>query len=277
MRVLGLFSGIGGMELGLQRAGMEIAAFCEIDPFCRRVLAKHWPDVPCYDDVRTLTAERLEADGITADVVCGGFPCQDISRAGKRAGLAGSRSGLFWELVRTLRLVRPRYAILENVADLTHGGLDDVLGALAESGYDTEWDCVPAYACGSPQERDRIFIVAHAHGRKPTGRQEPGAFSIRWGLKRPQKGSGVRSDPNSHGQGELQPGWCFRYLGGRPVHRGTGSHEWRTNWLDRLMSFCGMADGLSRRLDESKPLGNAVIPQIPEMIGRAILAHEARA
>jgi hypothetical protein len=92
MNVLDLFSGIGGFSLGLERAGMRTVAFCEIDPFCRRVLSIHWPGVPCYDDIRTLTAERLAADGIVVDAICGGFPCQDISSAGKGAGIEGSRS-----------------------------------------------------------------------------------------------------------------------------------------------------------------------------------------
>src|SRR5574343_1702489 len=115
LRVLDIFAGIGGFSLGLERTGgFETVAFCEIDPFCRRVLAKHWPDVPCYEDVRSLTAERLAADGIAVDVICGGFPCQDISVAGKGAGIEGSRSGLWSEYARIIGEVRPRYAWVEN-------------------------------------------------------------------------------------------------------------------------------------------------------------------
>src|SRR5512139_2412547 len=114
LRVLDLFSGIGGFSLGLERAGMRTVAFCEIDPFCRRVLAKHWPDVPCYDDVRTVTADRLRTDGIgPIDAICGGFPCQDISLAGKGAGLDGKRSGLWFEYARIIGELRPRYVIVE--------------------------------------------------------------------------------------------------------------------------------------------------------------------
>lgn len=156
LKVLDLFSGIGGFSLGLDRAGgFKTVAFCEIDPFCRRVLAKHWPEVPCLEDVTT-------AEFPAADVVVGGFPCQDVSRAGKRAGLAGSRSGLYRELVRALRVVRPQHAIVENVAALLGDGLDTVLGDMAEIGFDAEWDCVPACALGAPHERDRVYIVAHA-------------------------------------------------------------------------------------------------------------------
>jgi DNA (cytosine-5)-methyltransferase 1 len=118
MNVLDLFSGIGGFSLGLERVGMRTVAFCEIEPFQRAVLAKHWPGVPIYNDVRELSAERLRADGITVDVICGGFPCQDISNAGRQAGIQGKRSGLWAELCRLIGELRPRYAIVENVANL---------------------------------------------------------------------------------------------------------------------------------------------------------------
>src|SRR5688572_22500604 len=117
---------------------MRTVAFCEIDPFCRRVLEKHWPGVPCFDDISAREFRRGEAD-----FICGGFPCQDVSGAGKRTGLTGERSGLYRELVRALRVVRPRYGLVENVAALLGNGMGTVLGDLAESGFDTEWDCVP--------------------------------------------------------------------------------------------------------------------------------------
>ena len=138
MRVLDLFSGIGGFSLGLERAGMTTVAFCEVDPFCRAVLRKHWPEVPVYDDVQTLSATRLVADGIGVDVICGGFPCQDISIAGKGAGLAGKRSGLWYEFHRLIHEIKPHYAIIENVSALRSKGLDDVLRSLTEIGYDAE-------------------------------------------------------------------------------------------------------------------------------------------
>ena len=197
MNVLDLFSGIGGFCLGLERAGMRTVAFCEIDPYCRRVLAKHWPDVPVYDDVRTLTAARLMADATAwrrstrtsrrateriangeqrtgpstercgIDVICGGFPCQDISVAGKGAGIGGERSGLWSEYARIIGEVRPRYVIVENVAALLGRGLERVLGDLAALGYDAEWHCIPASAVGAPHRRDRVWIVAYA--RATTG------------------------------------------------------------------------------------------------------------
>src|SRR5215207_7570391 len=135
LRVLDLFSGIGGFSLGLERTGgFRTVALCEIDPFCRRVLKKHWPGVPCYHDVRELTAERLAADGIGVDVICGGFPCQDISVAGKRAGLDGERSGLWSEIARLSCELRPQFLIVENVSALLGDGLERLLGDLAEIG-----------------------------------------------------------------------------------------------------------------------------------------------
>src|SRR5688572_22943668 len=161
LKVLSLFAGIGGFDLGLERTGgFQTVAFCEIDPFCRRVLAKHWPEVPCYEDVRTLTGARLAADGIAVDVIAGGFPCQDISFAGKRAGLEGARSGLWGEYRRLIGEVRPRFVIVENVPGLLSLGMGAVLGDLSALGYDAVWDCVPASAVGAPHQRDRVWIVA---------------------------------------------------------------------------------------------------------------------
>jgi DNA (cytosine-5)-methyltransferase 1 len=266
MRVLDLFSGIGGFSLGLERAGMKAVAFCEIELAASDILAQHWPGVPNLGDVTTAAFPA-------ADIVCGGFPCQDVSRAGKRAGDSGSRSGLFWELVRAIRVVRPKFAIMENVAALLLDGMGVVVGALADCGYDAEWDCLPAYSVGSPQERDRVWIVAHPNERQ---REDGRSQSARRGSTEPGEGAAPGADPDANRAWKLQPGWCFRYFGGRPVHRGTGSDEWRVNWTDRLGAFCGMADGVSRRLDEAKPIGNSVLPQIPEMIGRAIMECEGQ-
>ena len=145
MNVLDLFSGIGGFSLGLERAGFTTVAFCEIDPYARAVLRKHWPLVPQFEDVRDLTADALSRYDIgPIDVICGGFPCQDISHAGKGAGLAGERSGLWSEIARLVGELRPRYVIVENVAALRGRGLERVLGDLAEIGYDAEWHCIPA-------------------------------------------------------------------------------------------------------------------------------------
>jgi DNA (cytosine-5)-methyltransferase 1 len=187
-RVLDLFSGIGGFSLGLERAGMETVAFCEIEEYPRKVLAKHWPDVPIYSDVRELTSERLRADGIIGiDVITAGFPCQDISTAGKGAGIEGERSGLWSEIARLSGELRPRYIILENVSALLSRGLDKVLGDMAEIGYDAEWHCIPASHLGAPHRRDRWWCVAYpGHdekvSREPEGEDRPANVpSIRGG------------------------------------------------------------------------------------------------
>jgi DNA (cytosine-5)-methyltransferase 1 len=172
MRVLDLFSGIGGFSLGLQRAGMMTVAFCEVDPWCRELLALRWPGVPIYDDVRTLDAARLVRDGIAVDVICGGFPCQDVSIAGSGQGLDGERSGLWREFARLVGELRPRYAIVENVGALVGRGLSRVLGDLAEIGYDAQWHVVPAAAVGAPHLRERVWIIA-SDSEPLSGRRRP--------------------------------------------------------------------------------------------------------
>ena len=139
MRVGSLFSGIGGFDLGLERAGHEIVWQVENDAYCLKVLAKHWPDVPCYEDVHDVGAHNLEE----VDVICGGFPCQPVSVAGKQRGQDDER-WLWPEFARILRELRPRYALVENVPGLLVRGLGDVLGDLAELGYSAEWGCVSA-------------------------------------------------------------------------------------------------------------------------------------
>lgn len=153
-----LFSGIGGIELGLERAGgFRTAWFVENNPYSQAVLRKHWPNTPIYDDVTTVDFARLPR----IDVLTGGFPCQDISNAGKRAGITGSRSSLWKDYLRAISVLRPRIVFAENVAALTQRGLDVVLCDLAAVGYDAEWYCVPAAAVGAPHRRDRIIILAY--------------------------------------------------------------------------------------------------------------------
>lgn len=182
LKMLDLFSGIGGFSLAADRHGITTVAFCECEPYPVRVLNRHWPNVPVFPDVKELTADALadtrsrrrseqdrgkskqrggaEVEWSGIDIICGGFPCQDLSYAGKGAGLEGDRSGLFFEVVRLVRDIRPRYVVLENVPALLTRGVDVVLGALAESGYDALWMCVPACAVGAPHRRDRVWLVA---------------------------------------------------------------------------------------------------------------------
>jgi DNA (cytosine-5)-methyltransferase 1 len=158
-----LFAGIGGIELGLEwTGGFETVWQVENDPYATRVLEKHWPNVKRWGDVRTFPPEPV--DEWRCDIIAGGFPCQDISIAHNGPGLSGQHSGLWREMVRTLRVVRPQYAIVENVAAITARGLARVLGDLAEIGTDAEWDSLPAAAFGADHLRDRTFIVADTNG-----------------------------------------------------------------------------------------------------------------
>ena len=238
-QLLDLFSGIGGFSLGLERSGnFKTVAFCEIEPFCRSVLKNHWPEVPIYEDVTKLSAERLESDGITVDAICGGFPCQDISTAGKGAGLEGERSGLWFEFHRLIKETQPKIAIIENVSALRSRGLDQVLRSLFEIGYDAEWHCIPASAVGAPHKRDRIWIVAYAQSERVQGL---------W--------SGWLQESHAHARTTLSLRLCERFK--------------HANWKAEP-SMGRVVDGISNRAHRVKALGNSIVPQIPEAIGRAI-------
>ncbi|MDX1950304.1 MAG: DNA (cytosine-5-)-methyltransferase, partial [Rickettsiales bacterium] len=167
LTVLDLFSGIGGFSLGAERAGWRTVSFCEIDKFCTEILKKRWPEVPIFDDIKSLTAEEIykKVDS-KIDVICGGFPCQDISVAGKKAGITGSRSSLWKEFARLINEIKPKYAIIENVANLRGNGLITVLQDLWQIGYDAEWHCIPASAVGAPHRRDRIWIIAYPNSQR---------------------------------------------------------------------------------------------------------------
>ncbi|MGE7828923.1 DNA (cytosine-5-)-methyltransferase [Paenibacillus sp. NPDC093718] len=191
MRKLSLFSGIGGIDLAAHWAGMETVAFCEREPFPQKVLKKHWPDVPIYDDVCTLTAERLKEDGIigpgrTIDIISGGFPCQPFSHAGKRGGTSDDRY-LWPEIVRILQEVQPTWFVGENVAGLismeqsnselileddttvceeTEMVLETIKNDLENCGYQAFYVVIPSCAVGAAHRRDRIFIVAYTESKR---------------------------------------------------------------------------------------------------------------
>jgi DNA (cytosine-5)-methyltransferase 1 len=286
LNVLDLFSGIGGFSLGLERATLEGAyidgftttAFCEIEAFPRKVLAKHWPDVPCYDDVRTLTAERLAADGIAVDVICGGFPCQDLSSAGRRAGIGeGTRSGLYAEVLRLACDLRPRFIILENVAGLLSGPSEQpgqwfgrVLGDLASIGYDAEWENIPAAALGAPHRRERVWIVAYP-SQVDDAKLE--CFHGSRQDRQPCEYGAVLADAErraweTFNQGRiLAKPHCEGSAGGLADGSVFGNRQW-----DIEPDVGRVADGVPNRAQRLAALGNAVVPQIPELIGRAILA-----
>ena len=235
MRVGSLFSGIGGLELGLERAGMEVVWQVERDAYCRRVLAKHWPDVTRYEDVHDVGRSNLAS----VDLICGGFPCQDISAAGNGAGIIkGNRSGLWYEFARIIRELRPRYVVVENVPAITSRGLGIVLGDLADAGYDAEWGCVSAAAVGAPHLRKRIFIVAHTES---AGREARG-------------GDGLGDADGSRGDQGLATGPC----------------EEVGRWWAVEPDLGRVAHGVPARVDRLRALGNAVVPQVAKWIGQRI-------
>lgn len=161
LAVLDIFSGIGGFSLGLEKAGMQTVAFCEINPFCQQILKKHWASTPVFTDVTKLKKEDFATLPVI-DVIAGGFPCQDISCAGKQVGISGKRSNLWKEFKRLINEIKPKYAIIENVANLRNNGLVTVLQDLWEIGYDAEWHCIPASSFSAPHRRDRVWIIAHS-------------------------------------------------------------------------------------------------------------------
>lgn len=225
VRIGSLFAGVGGLELGLEWAGLGPVVWqAESDPFCRQILRRHWPDAKLYEDVHDVdeNAPRVE-------LICGGFPCTDISSAGRKTGIGGEQSGLWSEMARVLGCLRPRYAVVENVPDLAFRGLDVVLGDLAALGYDARWTTLSACTVGAPHTRERLFVLAHADDEG-----EP-AFPV-----------------------DAQ-------VGGVSSLAAMGRH-----WRDTEPSTLRVADGASREMDRLRALGNAVVPQCAEVIGRAI-------
>ena len=290
MKVLDLFAGIGGFTLGLERAGFETVAFCEIEPYAQKVLAKNWPGVPIYDDVRTITADRLATDGVGVDVITGGFPCQDISVAGQQAGIEGERSGLWTECARLIGELRPRYAIFENVTNLLNGErgawFKRVLWDISALGYDAEWHCIPASELGAHHHRDRVWIVAYPRHNEPwreSKRSYYQQFNSAKAGQRPEARDGFTDG------GEVLADTLYAGLQ-RRLHRrqdqewqgksgyagcGSSTHgQSRKNEWDLEPDVGRVANGVSSRAHRLKCLGNAVVPPIPELIGRAIMEKE---
>jgi DNA (cytosine-5)-methyltransferase 1 len=303
-----LFAGIGGFDLGFERAGMECIWQVEINDYAQKVLAKHWPKVHREADIKTVGKHNLEC----VDVICGGFPCQDISYAGRGAGLDGERSGLFFEAIRVVRELQPRVVVLENVAALLTRGLDRVLGTLAEIGYDAEWHCIPAAYVGAPHIRDRVFVLAYASGdRQFNGRKKRDVF----GSERRQVGP-MQSEPciaSEGGQdsdvadtkrirGESKPEPANRrherdtgqFVSSSEDVADTDSRRFSRNkkfngdqegssvetsrrdnanrcsgsdWWATEPDFCRVAHGVPARVDRLRGLGNAVVPQVAELVG----------
>ena len=287
LKVLDVFSGIGGFSLGLERAGgFETKAFCEVDTYCQKVLNKHWPNVQVFPDIRSLTHKNID---FKPDLICGGFPCQDISYAGKGQGLKGPRSRLWSEFRRLIEETKPTWVIAENVAALRTRGLGDVLRDLDALGYVGEWHCIPASAAGAPHRRDRIWIIARDVRHADSVRQRVGGVDAGCAA-----GGGAPAPAGSLHAGDA--GGCPDVAdtsGARgsprvpaPGHRQEGHAEVAEYLRDRLdgrprsspwapePDVGRVADGIPNRVDRLKTLGNAVVPQIPELIGRAIMELE---
>jgi DNA (cytosine-5)-methyltransferase 1 len=298
MRVLDLFSGIGGFSIGLEKAGFETVAFCEIDKKARAVLKKHWPDVHIFEDVSQLTKEKLDEHGISVDVICGGFPCQDISVAGKGAGLEGQRSGLWYEYHRLIKELTPQWVIIENVSALRSRGLDAVLRSLFEIGYDAEWHCIPASAVGAPHRRDRVWIISYPNPDSEHRRSKSQFPYDNSGEKVCDELSGIRTalahtdskrELQSEGFKQNERRWIgyssFQYDVTHALRAGL-ERQWEvsggvepeqqdfsnTRWWAVEPNVGRVAHGVSGRVDRLKQLGNAVVPQIPELIGKAIMS-----
>lgn len=266
LRLLDLFSGIGGFSYAAEHlvGGFATVQFVEQNPFCQSILRKRWPAVPIHDDICT-----YEPEAGTANVICGGFPCQDISTAGKQAGIKeGTRSGLFHELVRIVRVVRPQFVVLENVAAiLDNAMLGTVLGELAEAGFDAEWACIPASAVGACHQRDRWWAVAYPTDLLSDGSTSEQCWqSGRRSVPEPGDGGGAdAADPNHPRLEGRQPAGVSERGSQRTAWTGDSpGGRLNPDWRSYVSEPCLRRgdDGLSGRVDRLKALGNAVVPQV---------------
>jgi len=268
MRVLDLFSGIGGFSIGLERAGMTTVAFCEIDPYCCAVLKKHWPEVPIYGDVRTIP----RIGGI--DVICGGFPCQPFSHAGKQLGAEDDRH-LWPAMLEVIKREQPTWVIGENVIGLIGMELDTVMADLEGAGYACRTFAIPALAVDAPHRRDRLWIVGYSNSQQ-----------LNVGVPRSrEKGSSAATSERvlhvgdaSHGADDVADTNCERGCGGDDQREDAMDADPRSESIRGSYARWGAESGMGRvaygvpnRAHRLRALGNAVVPQIPEMIGRAIM------
>ena len=235
-----LFAGIGGFDLGFERAGFDIRWQVEIDDYANRVLAKHWPNVPRYGDIRAIDWATVPA----VDVLCGGFPCQDISNLNTRGkGIGGEKSGLWREYEKAIDRLRPKWILIENTASIRSKGLWTVLHDLDALGFDAEWHCIPACAVGAPHVRDRAWIVAYPHGKRHQACLQAGNFRACY----PQRKTMESARPS---------------YGDFPT------------WNAPEPDLPRVVNGIPNRVDRNRAIGNAVVPQIATFLGERILACE---
>jgi len=261
MKLLDTFAGIGGFSYAAEKlvGGFETTQFIEINPYCQKILNKHWSHVPIHDDITTFTAKPGEFDIIT-----GGFPCQDISNAGLQKGITKeTRSGLFYELMRVIRMVRPKYVVLENVAAILNRGLDIVLRELSEAGYNAEWSVISASSVGACHQRSRWWLVAYPDSKRLQRRllqfnkelQETGHIRQKDTLSSPNTDS-TRTQSDRTRQDK--PVWSNAFFNSK--ERRTIKRDW-TRYVSEPC-LCRGDDGLRGRMDRLKALGNAVVPQV---------------
>jgi len=276
MRVLDLFSGIGGFSLGLEAAGFETAAFSEIEEFPIRVLKKHWPKVPNLGDITKLTKESIYERVGRIDCICGGFPCTDISYAGAAKGFfnedgSRTRSGLWFEYLRLVKEIRPKFVIIENVDYLRKNGLGSVLLGLSQIGYDAEWNCISATDANGLHPRERLFIISYPSG---FGRNQ------RVGERRRLSANEKRENKKTHKKGQECEFESFEVC---PIlSRGAFNNIKNTLPDNRafVSSLRRVTNGVPNRLDEHvrksrvKALGNSIVPQIAYLIGKRIMEVE---
>ena len=311
MTIGSLFSGIGGLDLGLERAGHTVRWQVEANPYCQRILAQHWPHVHCYPDVTQLTGQELAP----VDIICGGFPCQPVSLAGSQKGIDDDR-WLWPHFARLLRVLRPRYALLENVPGLltANGGhaFGSILADLADNGYDAEWDSIPAAAVGAPHLRYRVFVIAvlpntevnrcrpgRSRGSATERPREPeyalqavadadrGAFTGFIGRTEPAWGLAGHGETLADADAlRLERLWADSHSEGRerspagsPGLRGRASRFFDApiggEWLPEP-NVGRVAHGVPSRVDRLKGLGNAVVPQVAFWLGTRLIAHDAQ-
>lgn len=273
-----LFSGIGGLDLGLERAGMKVIWQSEIDPYACKVLSKHWPEVVNHGNIKEINWNRVERP----DIICGGYPCQPFSLAGLRLGEADERH--LWPFVRNaISELRPRYAILENVRGHLSLGGTTVIGELAAIGYDAEWRVISAASVGANHRRDRIIIIAYpkrsmAHtnslGLQRPNEIQPAPSWVNAQRDTASSGTNVANTTSQFSDGvhdvarDSKRPEAFPEPGNRSWQDFEGWRNWQTE-----PNVGRMADGIPSRVDRLKCLGNAVVPQMAEVVGRLVIAH----
>ena len=275
MKLLDLFSGIGGFSYGLERIGFKTVAFCEMDKYCKLVLQKHWKGIKIYNDVKEITKEKLEADGVKLpEIITGGFPCQPFSIAGKQKGTNDDRH-LWPEMFRIIKELKPRWVIGENVRGIVNiqDGVvfETVCTDLESEGYEVQAFNIPAAGVGAPHRRERIWIVANSRRtlRQRTELREKNEDQVREGYANQHQRSGSTSESNvadtSSGRRASQE---------REVQTGRNSSQ-HQGWWDVEPDVGRVAHGVQGRAHRLKGLGNSIVPKIAEEIGKAIMEAEA--